>query len=243
MTSANCPSQAIYSVALAQSVCPAMRLDTFPFFPRLPPEIRLMIWEKTWPETRVIEAAYAEAVACKNADEPFERVALRMTGRLSTWLHTDVRCSILEDAPLEKCLDPVALWVCHESRTHTLRRFTRIVHSNIQAKPFYFRPDQDLIWLNADVTDDSLYQKELRDHYGEQLDKIERVLVEEEEWAIPGLYPNCLGMLQGLQVIQVLQEREIVTEQPEAEEDSNQSAREEHARQGWIIQYIDRSVL
>jgi hypothetical protein len=37
-----------------------MKLDTFPLLSRLPVEIRLMVWEETWPESRVIEAAYAE---------------------------------------------------------------------------------------------------------------------------------------------------------------------------------------
>ncbi|KAH8889970.1 hypothetical protein GQ53DRAFT_842502 [Thozetella sp. PMI_491] len=107
-----------------------------------------------------------------------------MTGRLSTWLQTNVSLRILEDAPLEKCPDPVALWVCRESRTHTLRRYVLMLHSKVVANPIYFRPDCDALWLNADVMDDSLYQEELRNHYGKQLDRIERVLVEEGEWAI-----------------------------------------------------------
>jgi hypothetical protein len=84
-----------------------------------------MVWEETWPESRVIEAAYAEVSVASQLDDDCDGyIALRMTGRLSTWLKTDVSYSILEDAPLEECLDPVALWVCSESRAHTLRRFT-----------------------------------------------------------------------------------------------------------------------
>lgn len=135
----------------------------FARFPRLLPEIRLMIWEATWLEPCIIEAAYADEWVSDNgvsvlnddaaehdrppvsdddseSDDGGEYVRLRLTCSLSTWLQTDIGPRILEDRPLEECLFPVALYVCCESWAHTLRQFTAARHSKLDTCAFYFNP-------------------------------------------------------------------------------------------------------
>ena len=57
--------------------------NTFDLFLKLPDELRLLIWEHTWPGPRVIEG-----VACedKEADEYTEATNLCIAGSLSTLL-------------------------------------------------------------------------------------------------------------------------------------------------------------
>lgn len=136
----------------------------FPFR-HLPPELRLKIWEDTWPEPRVIEVADLHAYSHSldksvhgesesDEDEPdeskpeeitidYDCLCLRPTSRLSRWLHVDFGDRIVEEPPLEKCLDPISLWVNHESRVHTLRRFIPIQHPRLPFA-FYFNPRQRL---------------------------------------------------------------------------------------------------
>jgi len=54
-------------------------------------------------------------------------------------------------------------------------------HSKLDFCAFYFNPQSDILWLNTDVTDHPEDLDELQDHYGEQLDRIEGVLVEESD--------------------------------------------------------------
>jgi hypothetical protein len=193
-------------------------LDNFAQFCSLPSEIRLMIWEETWPEARVIEAAYAEAPGPDESnteadDELDEYVILRPTCHLSTWVQTTFSHRILEDGPLEECPDPIALQVCHESRIHTLRKYTCMQHSKLSTRAFYLYPGRDIIWLNTDVTDDPIYVGELRHHYSSQLGRIERVLVEDYEWnSTVQNALNNLGIFEGFCTIEVVLDDEDVPE-------------------------------
>ncbi|CRG82926.1 hypothetical protein PISL3812_00273 [Talaromyces islandicus] len=158
-------------------------------------EIRLMIWELTWPPPRVIEATYHEDL---NAEEFKELTILRPCASLSTFLKHNIGIRILQDKAMEDCPNPVALQVCNESRRHTLRKYTALRHAEFKAGSFYFSPSDDILWFSHDFTDEERNIEEVEDHYGDQLHRIKNVLVEEIEWSgiTPADYTE--GFLYGL---------------------------------------------
>lgn len=87
-----------------------MASETFPFY-RLPPEIRSIVWEQTWPEGRVVEALLCDNQdwEIQSDDEPTEYLALQLSSAISTFLYHDFSSRIIEDRPIEKCSNPVAL--------------------------------------------------------------------------------------------------------------------------------------
>ena len=99
-------------------------------FPSLPVEIRLMVWEYTWPMPRVIEAVSFEVF---DDDDYEEFTILRPAGSVSKFSNHRFEWRILESKPLESCPHPVALGVCHESREHTLKHFLAMEHSKSDA--------------------------------------------------------------------------------------------------------------
>lgn len=118
----------------------------FSFFPALPAEIRLIIWEYTWPEARVIEAAIH---ADFTGDEVTELTYLRPASSLATFLRTDVWDRDLDiETPLEACPSPLALEVCRESREHALKHYKFVKHSILPKGSFYFNPLRDVIWFS-----------------------------------------------------------------------------------------------
>ena len=177
---------------------------TFHQFPKLSPELRLMIWERTWPTSRVIEGAICE----DNTAEEYADVAiLRFAGPLSLLLEGDFGTRIIEGKPLERCPPLMALQVCRESRSHTLSQYRIIEHKRSRQGSFYFNPYRDVLWLSFDFTDEPEYLRDLQHCYGEQLNAIETLLVEEIEWnnSTPAGYTfNYLVPFTGLKFILVL---------------------------------------
>ena len=131
----------------------SMASETFPFN-RLLPEIRLMVWEQTWPEGRVVEVGLYDNQdwEVQSGDEPTEYMALRLSGTISTFLNHDFGSRIIEDPAIEKCLDPIALQICRESRAVTLRHYVRMTHSKL-GRSFYLGSSRHLLWLSTDMTD------------------------------------------------------------------------------------------
>lgn len=240
----------------------------FSLFSRLPPEIRLMIWENTWPGPRAIEVASRpvedaqgeedEGVPGIEAlgddwsdDEETDYIYLRPVCSLSTWLQHDFGARIIEEEPVEECPNPVALRVCHESRTLTLQRYSHIQHPNYASSSFYLDSGSDVLCLVADVDEDNLALLQRR--YGDQLANISTILVEEMGW-----WENLekgwksLSYFQGLNVVQVLLDHD-------PDDDASDSGRtmtiEEYAAvakelrerdvwvlgsTSWMVRYMDR---
>ncbi|KAH6704089.1 hypothetical protein BKA61DRAFT_450808, partial [Leptodontidium sp. MPI-SDFR-AT-0119] len=173
-------------------------------FPKLSLELRLLTWEQTWPEPRLIEAAICE----DETTIEYEDVAiLRFAGSLSTLLDVNFGTRIIEQGPAESCPPPVSLYVCHESRKHTLKQYRLMEHTNAKAGSFYFNPRHDVLWFSFDFTDELDYLRDLLRCYGEQLNDIESVLIEEAEWEelTPARYKSkYLSRLRGLKSITVL---------------------------------------
>lgn len=155
------------------------RLTEFHLFPRLPMELRLMIWEYTWPESRVIEATYYDDTT---DDDGFELTVLRLGGSLSKFLSTDFGGRILQDGPLERSPPPVSLRVCRESRRHTLKEFIEMRHAKYDAGSFFFSPSHDVLWFSQDFTDEISNLREIEEYYGNQLHNVKNIMVEEVEW-------------------------------------------------------------
>ncbi|KAL5330845.1 hypothetical protein ACEPPN_000370 [Leptodophora sp. 'Broadleaf-Isolate-01'] len=177
---------------------------TFHLFPKLPLELRLLTWEHTWPEPRLIEAALCEG---ETTIQYTDVAILRFVGTLSTVLNMNVGRRVVEQRPVESCPPPVSLFVCHESRKHTLKQYRSMEHTNSKAGSFYFNPRHDVFWFSFDFAEEPDCRRDLLRFCNEQLSDIESVLVEEAEWEeiTPARYNSkYLSSLSGLKVITVL---------------------------------------
>ncbi|KAL5325374.1 hypothetical protein ACEPPN_006499 [Leptodophora sp. 'Broadleaf-Isolate-01'] len=193
---------------------------TFHLFPKLSLELRLLIWEHTWPEPRLIEAALCQG---ETTIQYTDVAILRFVGTLSTVLNTNVGRRVVEQRPVESCPPPVSLFVCHESRKHTLKQYRSVERTNSKAGSFYFNPRHDVLWFSFGAAEHDFryqdlifgshftvkhrYRRNLLRFCNEQLSDIESVLVEEAEWEeiTPARYNSkYLSSLSGLKIITVL---------------------------------------
>ncbi|KAF4472819.1 phosphotransferase enzyme family [Fusarium albosuccineum] len=225
---------------------------TFHHFLQLPYDVRLMIWENTWPDARIVEITSGDSLTSWDDDLP-RFLSLRPTCYLSTWMKNNItnRC-LEEEEPFEECPNPVSLYVCHESRTYTLTRFTWMHHRRF-SRGFYLDPQSDILWVSEDATYSRAQLNGLEDHYGHQLGRIKTVLVGEVEWDTRKHVPGFLNMLTGLFLIKVVlnpyQYRNGDFLRPDhytTPEEYSQVARklqlkdtEELRGVTWTIQYID----
>lgn len=172
-----------------------------------------MVWEQTWPEGRVVEAGLydnqdweapsGDEDEDEGEGEPIEYLALRLSSTISTFLDHDFGGRIVENRPIEKCSDPVALQVCRESRAITLRHYFRMTHSKL-GRSFYLNPDRDIFWPSTDMTDSLGELELLKGYYAECWGRIQSVLVSWEEYASKSYPQHVLPRVTGLRVVQVL---------------------------------------
>ncbi|KAL2861006.1 2EXR domain-containing protein [Aspergillus lucknowensis] len=189
-------------------------------FAILPIELRLKIWEYTWPAAQVIEAAIREEFddnersdfkddiddeSTELADDAGykEFTILRPVSALGTLLRRDFSSRHLETKfPLEKYLPPIALWICQESRLHTLKSYALIQHPDLPECSFYFNPLRDLLWLSCDITSDSERLKELQASYQTSITQFRILLVEDTEWGDWDISSSLtLSILPALQTV------------------------------------------
>jgi len=186
--------------------------DIFTLFPKLPPEIRLMIWEHTWPAPRLIEPAFyfptsrAGSDDTDNSGEEEVYTILHHVGSLSAALKGDQGC--FEEGPFKKCPEPVTLHVSQESRSHTRTNYVYISHAYTPAGSFYFSPSRDVLYLprneNTDVHDEDCHPDPLQDSYTHQLDNFETVLIHDSNWVdvTPATYTEYFqDIFHGLKTI------------------------------------------
>lgn len=149
----------------------------FLFFPALPAEIRLIIWEYTWPEARVIEAAIHVDFS---GDEATEWTYLRPAGSLAAFLRTVVFWRDLDTkSPLETCSPPQALGICRESREHTLRHYKFMKHSMFPQHSFYFNSLRDVLWLSLDIASEWEDLEDFREFYDGSLNSFKTLLIQD----------------------------------------------------------------
>ena len=240
--------------------------NDFPQFRELPTELRLMVWEYTWPNSRVIEArrVYLEddsedgsEHSENNTDWQTEYLGddsehvnkylvLRLAGGLSTLLldHEELYTRSTDEVPYKTCLDPVALWVCQESRTHTMNQYITIRYPVLETSSFYFSPRRDVLQLSLDATDEIYLVLDLR-LYGHQLKNVAVALVEklwQDEKTPKRYYSSFLNILSGLRTVLLLFDDPPEAAEFNYEQEVNE-LRVAHQRllnvRTWTMQYMD----
>lgn len=126
-------------------------------FTGLPLELRLRIWEETWPAARLIEVSLPPGSSSSNSNS--STVARRIKPsrqvggeKVRAW---DSRAGRLEDVACRAYSHPVALQVCREAREHTLTAYRRLQHATATVGAgcaFYFDPGRDVLWLHRDLS-------------------------------------------------------------------------------------------
>lgn len=164
----------------------------FTLFSKLPAEIRLKIWEATWPEARVIEPTDAdyykrEEQADEHYDDCPEFLSLHVVCLLSTWQedYTNLFSRKLDDRwPIEDCPNPVALQVCRESRLHTLKTFVGLRHAKLDGYLLYVNPQSDVLWVTSDAIDNPEQLDDLSSSYGVTSfeDHFKSTIVDQFDW-------------------------------------------------------------
>ncbi|KAM5376930.1 hypothetical protein ACJZ2D_005274 [Fusarium nematophilum] len=154
-------------------------------FNHLPVEVRLMIWESTWPEPRVIDITqlsdFLKKIRC-------EAMRLHPISSFSTWLESKPSSSYFIayghyfedfDFPrLEERQVPVALHICSESRAHTKKTFVFMDNSNDSKDSCYLNTRDDILWIRPtdDKRDDLTFDR-LKLSYGSQLESITSIVI------------------------------------------------------------------
>ncbi|KAK6214354.1 hypothetical protein LQW54_004402 [Pestalotiopsis sp. IQ-011] len=181
---------------------PNVLLTTFHYLPKLPPELRLKVWEETWPEARIIEVTCGESLQVdtyENMEDP-PSSSLRPICTLSRWTQ-EMRSGLYRDfedeKPLEPCRNPIALYISHESRAHTLRHFIMLEHQAL-GHSFYIDPQVDILWLSEDASDDPSKLNSLQDSYSDQLNTISSISIEEADWDEREYLLDFFDILEGL---------------------------------------------
>lgn len=113
----------------------------------LPPELRLRIWESTWPAARLVEVRLPPG----GGNAPRRIKPSRQVGaeKVTVWNSQSQR---LEDVVCRPYAHPVALRVCREARTHTLKTYRRLQHLHVTDCGFYLDPRRDVLWLHRDLS-------------------------------------------------------------------------------------------
>lgn len=144
-------------------------------------------------------------------EETQEYMGLQLAGSLSTFMEINHSPRGTWTEPYEASPLPVALHVCRATRTQALRRYIPMIDPITDRFSFYIDPRRDVLWLSLDITDEGAETvAQPRQQYGQQIDRIENVLVEEQNWddrGGPAEYcTNFLDSFRGLKVVSILLE-------------------------------------
>lgn len=120
-------------------------------FAVLPAELRLRIWEASWPAARLVEVRLPSSTAAARSSPPRRIRPSRQVGgeKITVWNSQQRR---LESIACHAYAHPVALQVCRESRRHTLQTYVRLAHAHVPDCCVYFDPRRDVLWLHRDLS-------------------------------------------------------------------------------------------
>ncbi|PMD40474.1 hypothetical protein L207DRAFT_339038 [Hyaloscypha variabilis F] len=182
---------------------------SFPQFSRLPIELRERIWQHTLPGPRLIEVGKnsRDTTSSEAAGDPC--FTLRILGNFSA------RHSIpTEQVQLrQQWFSPVALFVCHESRQHTLRHYRLIEQPEINLEPFYCDPPIDILWFTYEFTGHAVNMRhvelqsrmdQLCHQHPNLLNLFKTVLVDEIFWNPESGNQDYLSHLLSLETILIM---------------------------------------
>ena len=150
-----------------------------------------------WPDARLIQPVWHESGS--NPDEYYAFTILRPAGPLSL---KDLGSRTMKKGLFEHCPNPITLWICQESRKHTLNHYMLMEHSQTTAGSFYFSPSRDVLFLTMDYTDDPYYSDQLEQFYKGQLNHIRTVLVLDRKWV--DTIRKALFIFGGLEIIRTV---------------------------------------
>jgi hypothetical protein len=84
-------------------------------------------------------------------------------------------------------------------------------HAKSSVYSFYYSPSYDILWFSLDFDDEPFgeetHHQQLKQYYGEQVDSITTILVEDVVWGsymYDGHLPGNIALLGGLQTIVIL---------------------------------------
>lgn len=195
----------------------------------------------------------------ENADDSLEPselgdyLGLQLAGSLSTFLQIDLTGRNMDARPFEACPTPIALHVCRASRNQVSRRYRPMIDPAADTRSFYFDPRRDFLWLSIDASDEKSERlAELRQHYGQQVDLIENILIEETNWneedTLSPDYVKILELFRGLRVVRILIESYRSGDQSPRDPATYPALADELAERdsavlgvrNWILEYIDQ---
>lgn len=150
--------------------------SNFHYFPLLPPEIRLQIWDLALPEPRIIVSYYRSLRPMYRRAAAHEDYEGRTVDLGVIRAHPNLEMPF-PDATCYRV--PPTLHVCRESRAQALRTYVPVTPSDEwpQAKSLYVDPLRDALLIGSlrlrscDVLG-----------YGASLDKFETLFVRRDEW-------------------------------------------------------------
>ncbi|KAM5353279.1 hypothetical protein ACJZ2D_016824 [Fusarium nematophilum] len=159
-------------------------------FTDLPPEVRLLVWEATWPGPRLIGFKTA-GIDDESTDE------------IEDYARLEVLCGIASmPSWLPEDRYPIALSICAESRKHTMKHFCLFRHHEQITWSLYLNPTCDVL-----AASDMCYLEEedlinLWRSYGRQLARMKKLVLDTQYWDIIDKL-DFLRYLGGIEVIQL----------------------------------------
>ena len=194
----------------------------------------------------------------ENADDSLEPaelgdyLGLQLAGSLSTFLQIDLTSRNIDARPFEACPAPIALQVCRASRNQVSQRYHPMINPTADTRSFYFDPRRDFLWLSIDANDKKSEKlAELRQHYSQQVDLIENILIKETNWeegdTLSPDYVKILELFKGLRVVRILMESYQFGGQTPTDPATYPALADELAERdsavlgvrNWILEYID----
>ncbi|KAE9367570.1 hypothetical protein N431DRAFT_69684 [Stipitochalara longipes BDJ] len=182
---------------------------SFPQFSKLPIELRERIWQHTLPGPRLIEVGKNGRDTVASEDEGGPSFTLRILGNFSArhFIHAE------QVQIPQQWFSPVALFVCHESRQHTLRHYRLIEQPKFSMEPFYCDPSMDILWFTYEFTGHAFNMPhvelqarmdKLCHQYCTLLHFFKTVLVDEIFWSPESGNQEYLATLPGLETILIM---------------------------------------
>ncbi|KAM0552409.1 hypothetical protein ACHAPJ_007969 [Fusarium lateritium] len=212
-------------------------------FTLLPPEVRLRIWEETWPAPRVMQVTtFWDQDPLSGKVYDFAR--FRFSHSVSEWLQLESgpkpgSASHTAFTSLDRSPAPIALFICKESREHTLKRFVRMLHV-YEPWSFYFNPRSDVLSVSSESMDEDIAGEILWKSYGQQLSNIRKSIFTIKEWQEDRM-SDLLRYFGGIMLVQILLDVNNCSEDNSQLGDELQRQVREDGRWHSAFQVVDRA--